>query len=266
VSASADSTTLEVKDLRAGYGSYEVLHGVDLAVPVGGIVALLGHNGAGKSTLLKAIFGAVPVRSGSIRFLGQDATRAQPFEKVGRGMRLVPQEGNIFPRLTVEENLRLGGLVHLADRRDGSTYMAKGMDSVYRLFPILFERRLAKAGVLSGGERQMLAIGIALMTSPRLILLDEPSSGLAPIMVQRLFETVLRISLGYGVAVLLVEQNVNEALRLAPTVYVMQEGRIVYRGPSADRERVIRHLWGLRHAPQPDEERAEQPHASGGAR
>jgi branched-chain amino acid transport system ATP-binding protein len=265
VSSSADSLTLEVLGLRAGYGTYEVLHGVDLVVPAGQIAALLGHNGAGKSTLLKAIFGAVPAGAGTVRFMGQDVTRAQPFEMASRGMRLVPQEGNIFPGLTVEENLRLGGLVHLADRKASSKRVADAMDSVVGIFPILAERRLAKAGVLSGGERQMLAMGIALMTSPRLILLDEPSAGLAPIMVQRLFETVLRINQGLGVAVLLVEQNVNEALRLAPTAYVMQEGRMVYEGPSADRERVIRHLWGLRHSDQPDQEHAEQPHAGGGA-
>jgi branched-chain amino acid transport system ATP-binding protein len=264
VSTATETATLEVRGLRAGYGTFEVLHGCDLVVPAGQIVALLGHNGAGKSTLLKAIFGAVPVGSGTVVFGGEDTTRARPFEKATRGMRLVPQDGNTFPTLTIQENLRLGGLVHLADRRDGARRLADQRDAIYQLFPILLERRLAKARVLSGGERQMLAIGIALMTSPRLILLDEPSAGLAPIMVQRLFGTVQRINRELGTAVLLVEQNVNEALRLAPTVYVMQEGRVVYQGPSADRERVIRHLWGLSHTIPPHEIQGEQPPADGG--
>jgi branched-chain amino acid transport system ATP-binding protein len=138
------------------------------------------------------------------------------------------------------------------------------MESVYQIFPILRERRFARARVLSGGERQMLAIAMAMMTSPRLILLDEPSAGLAPIMVQRLFDTVLKIHRELGTAVLLVEQNVNEALRLAPTAYVMQEGRMVYHGPSSDRERVIRHLWGLLQTAPPAVSQTGQPNAGGG--
>lgn len=250
----AAAAILEIRGLKAGYGSYEVLHGLDLDVPSGTIVALLGHNGGGKSTLLKGVFGVIPVSAGSVRFAGEDATRARPFEKASRGMRLVPQDRNTFPDLTVEENLRLGGLVQLADGRDGRAAVDEGLRETYELFPILRERRLAKAGVLSGGERQMLAMSIALMTRPRLILLDEPSAGLAPIMVQRLFDSVRRINKELGAAILLVEQNVSEALRLAEMVYVLQEGRLVFQGPSQDRERIIRHLWGLRQAPGPGSE------------
>lgn len=242
------SGILELRDVKAGYGTYEVLHGVNLDVPERAIVALLGHNGGGKSTLLKAIFGVISVASGTVRFAGEDATRARPFEKASRGLRLVPQEENTFPELTVEENLQLGGLVQLASKRGsaGRTQVEAALREVYELFPILEERRLAKARVLSGGERQMLAISIALMTRPRMILLDEPSAGLAPIMVQRLFDAVELINQELGMAILLVEQNVNAALRLAQRTYVMQEGRVVFHGPSADREAIIRHLWGLR--------------------
>src|SRR5713226_5892024 len=155
---------LEVQKLRSGYGNFEVLDGVDLNVAEGQIVSLLGHNGAGKSTLLKSVFGLVPVRGGTVRFGGADTTHARPFEKAALGIRFVPQEGNVFPNLLVEDNLRLGALKLPGDR----LALAVRIEEIYEIFPILRERRLHRARVLSGGERQMLAISIALMTAPRL--------------------------------------------------------------------------------------------------
>ena len=173
---------LEIRGLSAGYGNFEVLHRVDLEVPPRRIVGLLGHNGAGKSTLLKAVFGVVPVGEGRVVFSGSDTTHGRPFQKASLGIRFVPQEGNTFPNLSIEDNLRLGAV-----KLDGDARVAANrLEEIYGIFPILQQRRLAPARVLSGGERQMLAISIALMTSPKLLLLDEPSSGLSPIMVQRL--------------------------------------------------------------------------------
>ena len=254
---------LEVRNLGASYGDFEVLHAIDLTVGEGKVVALLGHNGAGKSALLKAIFGLLPVTAGKVSYDGVDATGARPFEKSALGIRFVPQEGNVFPSLSVEDNLRLGALkmsgahaaVSGAHAAVSGTRAAKmsgaraavnaRIAEIFETFPILRERRAAPARVLSGGERQMLAMSIALMTAPKLLLLDEPSSGLAPIAVHRLFEMIETIHQRSGAAVLLVEQNVNEALRLAGEVYVLEEGRLVFHGASSDKEQVVRHLWRL---------------------
>jgi branched-chain amino acid transport system ATP-binding protein len=219
---------LEVRDLTTGYGSFEVLHGVALDVPAKEIVALLGHNGAGKTTLLRALSGQLARWSGTVAF-------------GGRRLRYVPQERNVFPHLTVEANLRLGAY----PLSGGKQELAERLAGVFALFPVLAERRRASASVLSGGQRQMLAVGIALMTAPDLLLLDEPSTGLAPVMVARIFETLDQLRQQLGIAMLLVEQNVNEALRLAGTAYVMQEGRIVFHAPSEMKQEIIHHLWGL---------------------
>jgi branched-chain amino acid transport system ATP-binding protein len=232
---------LEIEQLRAGYGMFEVLDRVDLAVPDGATVALLGHNGAGKSTLLKTVFGLLPVRGGRVRFDGADVTRARAFEKGVLGMRFVPQDGNVFANLTIEDNLKLGALKLPGDR----AALAARIDEIYETFPILRERRAEAARVLSGGERQMLAISIALMTAPRLLLLDEPSAGLAPKLVQRLFDMVRQVQSRLSMAVLVVEQNVNEALRAAEDVYILEEGRIVYHGPSSEKKEIVRKLWRL---------------------
>ena len=232
---------LELRKLRAGYGTFEVLHDIDLQIADRSIVALVGHNGAGKSTLMKAAFGVVPVAGGTVVFDAADTTRGKPFDKCSAGIRLVPQEGNVFFGLTIEDNLRLGAL-KLPGGRDK---VDSRIGDIFDIFPILKERRAALARVLSGGERQMLAISIALMTSPKLLLLDEPSSGLAPILVTRLFEMIKTINERLGVAVLLVEQNVNEALKIATDVYVLEEGRMVFHGPSSERDSIIRHLWRL---------------------
>lgn len=232
---------LELSGLRAGYGAFEVLRGIDLAVADRAIVALVGHNGAGKSTLLKAIFGIVPVTGGAVRFGGTEITRGKSFDKCEAGIRLVPQEANVFFGLTIEDNLRLGALKLAGGRAD----VDKRIAEIFEIFPILKERSASLARVLSGGERQMLAISIALMTAPKLLLLDEPSAGLAPILVTRLFEMIKSINEQLGAAVLLVEQNVNEALKIASAAYVLEEGRMVFHGPSSERERIIRHLWRL---------------------
>jgi len=232
---------LEVAQLRSGYGMFEVLDRVDLAVPDGAIIALLGHNGAGKSTLLKAVFGLLPVRGGTVRFDGADVTRARAFEKGALGIRFVPQEGNVFPSLTIEDNLKMGALKLPGER--GA--LAARIEEVYEIFPILRERSAQAARVLSGGERQMLAISIALMTGPRLLLLDEPSAGLAPKLVQLLFDMIQEIQHRLNMAVLVVEQNVNEALRVAESVYILEEGRIVHHGPSSEKNQIVRKLWRL---------------------
>lgn len=232
---------LEIRNLRASYGEFEVLHGVDLTVGDGKMVALLGHNGAGKSALLKAVYGLLPITGGGVTFCGVDTTHARPFEKSALGIRFVPQEGNVFPNLSVEDNTRLGAL-RLPGERSG---LAARIGEIYDIFPILRERRMAPARVLSGGERQMLAMSIALMTAPKLLLLDEPSAGLAPIAVHQLFEAIRQIHGQLGASVLLVEQNVTEALRMAGEVYVLEEGRLVFQGSSQDKEQIVRRLWRL---------------------
>ena len=235
---------LEVRSLTSGYGSFEVLHGVSLSVPDNGIVALLGHNGAGKSTLLKSIVGELPLLGGQVLFKGQPRAGGGGAATARLGIRYVPQEGNTFPALSITDNLKLGAYAVKPDR----AALEQSMEQVFTLFPILRERRSALASVLSGGERQMLAISLGLMTAPQLLLLDEPSSGLAPITAQRVFDAIRQMCAELGTTVLLVEQNVNEALKLASHVYVMQEGRIVYAAPASDREAIIHHLWGLRRA------------------
>jgi ABC-type branched-subunit amino acid transport system ATPase component len=232
---------LNIRNLSGGYGRFKVLHEINLAVPDAAIVGLVGHNGAGKSTLLKAIFGMVPACGGSVMLDGTDRTRAQPFEKAELGIRYVPQEGNVFPGLTIEDNLRLGA--HKLP--GGAAQVSARIAEIYAIFPILRERQQSPARVLSGGERQMLAMSIALMTSPKLLLLDEPSAGLAPILVDRLFDMIHDIPARLGASVLLVEQNVNQALRVASEVYVLEEGRVVFHGPSSEKEQIVRHLWRL---------------------
>jgi branched-chain amino acid transport system ATP-binding protein len=236
----------EVRGLDIAYGNFEVLHHVDIAVGERRIVGLFGHNGAGKSSLLRGIYGILPVRAGKVTFAGEEITNDPPFQRAVRGMRLVPQERNVFANLSVEDNLRLGAL-RLAG--DASVHAARCED-VYETFPILRERYRARASVLSGGERQMLAISIALMTRPKLLLLDEPSSGLAPILVHRLFEMIAAIRDRFGTAVLLVEQNVKEALRIVDDASVLEEGRLVFSGHASDKDEIVRHLWRLHGARQ----------------
>jgi branched-chain amino acid transport system ATP-binding protein len=216
---------LEVDEIRTYYGSIEALKGVSLTVEEGEVVTLIGSNGAGKSTTLRSISGLSPARSGQIRFQGTDITRVPAHEIVSHGIALSPEGRHCFPRMTVRENLDLG-----AHHRRGSA-IAEDLERVFALFPRLQEREAQKAGTMSGGEQQMLAIGRALMARPRLLMLDEPSMGIAPILVQRIYETIAQINRD-GVTILLVEQNANYALDVSGRGYVLETGRVVLANDS----------------------------------
>jgi branched-chain amino acid transport system ATP-binding protein len=217
---------LEVRDLVTAYGSIEALHGISLEVEEGEIVALLGANGAGKTTALRTISGLLRPRSGEVRFAGERIDTRPAHEIVRLGLTHVPEGRWIFTLMTVDENLRLGAY---AERH----LPRATLDRVFALFPRLAERRGQLAGTLSGGEQQMLAMARALMARPRVLLLDEPSMGLAPVLVRAIFATISEINAG-GTTVLLVEQNANAALRLARRAYVLENGRIALAGPSAE--------------------------------
>ena len=212
---------LEIANLHVRFGRREVLHGVNLVVRQGEIVTLVGSNGAGKTTLLKTISGLVRPSDGSIVFDGERIDRMQPHAIIARGLVQIPEGRLLFPQMTVLEHLELGGL--RAENRAGP---AAALDRVFGLFPILAERRHQKAGTLSGGQQQMVAIGRGLMAAPRCLMLDEPSLGLAPIMVDTLADTIVSLHKS-GLTILLVEQRVDLALRLADRGYVMETGRIV---------------------------------------
>ncbi|HTU94711.1 MAG TPA: ABC transporter ATP-binding protein [Solirubrobacteraceae bacterium] len=216
---------LEVADIHTHYGSIEALKGVSLDVEEGEVVTLIGSNGAGKSTTLRSIAGLTPASSGHVRFSGQDITRVPAHEIVSYGIALSPEGRHCFPRMTVRENLDLG-----AYHRRGPE-IASDLDRVFALFPRLHEREKQKAGTMSGGEQQMLAIGRALMARPKLLMLDEPSMGIAPILVQRIYETIGEINKA-GVTILLVEQNANYALDVSKRGYVLETGRVVLANDS----------------------------------
>jgi len=217
---------LDIRDLCAGYGDGDVLRGVDLCVEASEIVAVLGSNGVGKSTLNRTISGVLRARAGAIRFDGAAIEREKPPAIVRRGLIHVPEGRRLFPKLSVEENLDLGSYRRASERR------AANRERVFAIFPRLYERRRQRAGTLSGGEQQMLAIGRGLMAEPRLIILDEPSLGLSPVLVEELFALIARIHAD-GVAVLLVEQNVVQSLEIARRAYILAEGRCVMAGPAA---------------------------------
>ncbi|MFI5039668.1 MAG: ABC transporter ATP-binding protein [Solirubrobacterales bacterium] len=218
---------LEVSDIRARYGAIEALKGVSLTVEEGEVVTLIGSNGAGKSTTLRSISGLTPASAGTVTFDGEDITRVPAHEIVVRGIALSPEGRHCFPRMTVRENLELG-----AHRRTKGPEIGEDLDRVFSLFPRLQERERQKAGTMSGGEQQMLAIGRALMARPKLLMLDEPSMGIAPILVARIYETIGEINKS-GVAILLVEQNANYALDISSRGYVLETGRVVLLGESA---------------------------------
>jgi len=220
---------LSVEGLHAGYGSIEVLHGVSVQVQTGEIVTILGANGAGKSTLLKTISGVLPCKGGHVLLNGQDIGCLPPNKLVRLGMCHVPEGKQVFQSLTVEENLRLGAYCFRSGRDRRRT--EDDMERVFTLFPRLAERRRQKAGTLSGGEQQMLAIGRGLMGRPKLLLLDEPSLGLAPIIIEAIFSTIMNLR-GEGITILLVEQNVRVALEIADRGYVLQNGQVALEGPS----------------------------------
>jgi branched-chain amino acid transport system ATP-binding protein len=217
---------LEVSDIRARYGAIEALKGVSLTVEEGEVVTLIGSNGAGKSTTLRSISGLTPASAGTVTFDGEDITRVPAHEIVVRGIALSPEGRHCFARMTVRENLELG-----AHRRAKGPEIGEDLDRVFSLFPRLQERERQKAGTMSGGEQQMLAIGRALMARPKLLMLDEPSMGIAPILVARIYETIGEINKS-GVAILLVEQNANYALDISSRGYVLETGRVVLLGES----------------------------------
>jgi len=219
---------LELNDIHTYYGAIHALKGVSLRVGAGEIVTLIGANGAGKSTTLRSINGLNHPRQGTISFQGQDITNASPHAIVKNGIAQSPEGRRLFPRMTVTENLEMG-----AFQRTDSENFKGDMDRVFELFPRLFERRTQKAGTMSGGEQQMCAIGRALMARPKLLLLDEPSMGLAPIFVEKIFEIVIEIN-RQGTPVLLVEQNALMALDIANRGYVLETGRVALEGPAAE--------------------------------
>jgi branched-chain amino acid transport system ATP-binding protein len=214
---------LTIEGLCSCYGRIEVLHGISLDVRQGEIVTLVGSNGAGKTTLLKAVSGVQPVSGGSIRFGDHPIERAAPHERVRRGIVQVPEGRQVFAPLTVEDNLRLGAFIRV-DRE-----VAKDLERIYETFPVLAQRRNTPAGELSGGQQQMLAIARALMARPKLMLLDEPSMGLAPVLVEQIFLMIKELK-AQGLTILLVEQNANAALGIADRGYVIETGRIVMNG------------------------------------
>jgi branched-chain amino acid transport system ATP-binding protein len=220
---------LTLDSVVSGYGQIMAVKGVVLEVAEGEIVALIGSNGAGKSTTLRTISGLVRRRSGKISFDGRDISGMQPHEIVAHGISLVPEGRGIFSRLTVVENLQMG-----AYRRGGGVDLREDLDRVFELFPRLKERARQSGGTLSGGEQQMLAIGRALMASPRLLLLDEPSMGLSPILTQTIFETIRDINTRLQTTILLVEQNAFMALAVASRGYVIESGRIVLKAASSE--------------------------------
>ncbi len=241
--AAMGAPLLDVSGLSVSYGKVEALHGIDLAVPAGTIVTVIGPNGAGKTTLLSAIMGLLPAR-GAISLDGRPQRRVEIEQMVAAGLNLVPEKRELFGEMSVEDNLLLGAFQRY---RSGHRDQAASMEEVYGLFPRLKERRQQLAATLSGGERQMLALGRALMAKPRLLLLDEPSLGLAPRIVKEIFQIIAELR-RRGVAILLVEQNARAALQTADYAYVLETGQVVLAGPArelADDPRVVESYLGL---------------------
>jgi branched-chain amino acid transport system ATP-binding protein len=219
---------LELRDVTLFYNRIQALHGISLEVAEGEVVALIGANGAGKTTTMRAISGLRPIASGAIRFEGDDISKLRPDLRVVRGLCQSPEGRGIFPGMTVLENLEMGAYT----RRDKAG-VASDLARIFELFPRLAERRRQAAGTMSGGEQQMLAVGRALMSKPKLLLLDEPSMGLAPMLIQQIFSIIGEIN-RQGMTVLVVEQNAQQALKIAQRAYVLETGRIVKSGTGAD--------------------------------
>jgi branched-chain amino acid transport system ATP-binding protein len=218
---------LELEDVDTYYGQIHILQGVNLVVREGELVCLLGGNASGKSTTLKTVLGIVRPRNGAVRLDGEEITRRPTAHRIARGLAIVPENRRVFAPMTVLENLEMGA--YLRPRAD----LKEEFERVYTLFPLLYERRRQLAGTLSGGEQQMLAMGRALMSKPRLLLMDEPSMGLAPILVERSFEIIQQVHQS-GVAMLVVEQNANVSLSIADRGYVLSTGRVVLEGKAAE--------------------------------
>ena len=220
---------LEVSNLEVSYGSIRALHGVSLRVPEKSIVTLIGANGAGKSSTLRALSGLIKTRAGTVKYEGAEITKLAPHKIVARGLCHVPEGRMIFPNLTIDENLRMGAFL----RRDPKG-IAADMDYAFSIFPRLLERRKQLAGTMSGGEQQMLAIARALLSKPRFLMLDEPSLGIAPLLVKSIFQKIVEINRTQGLTILLVEQNANLALEVSSYGYVLETGKVILEGPSVE--------------------------------
>ncbi|MDB9862293.1 ABC transporter ATP-binding protein [Litorivicinus sp.] len=204
------------RDMTGGYGAADILHDCTIGVEKGQIAVVVGPNGAGKSTAMKAVFGMLPLRSGQVIFNGEDVTQLKPEDRVLRGMSFVPQNQNVFTSMSVEENLEMGAFIRTDDITDS-------LNQVYDLFPVLKEKRKQPAGQLSGGQRQQVAVGRALMTQPKVLMLDEPTAGVSPIVMDELFDRIIEIA-RMGVAILMVEQNAKQALEIADKGFVLVQG------------------------------------------
>jgi branched-chain amino acid transport system ATP-binding protein len=215
-SAEPGSPFLVGEMMTGGYGAVDILHGCTIAVEKGQIAVIVGPNGAGKSTAMKAVFGMLPLRAGHVRLMGEDITKLSPQARVAKGMAFVPQTQNIFTTMTVEENLEMGAFLRRDDIRTT-------LDQVYALFPILKSKRHQKAGELSGGQRQQVAVGRALMTQPKVLMLDEPTAGVSPIVMDELFDRIIEVARA-GISILMVEQNARQALMIADRGYVLVQG------------------------------------------
>jgi branched-chain amino acid transport system ATP-binding protein len=213
---------LEARGMTGGYGAADILHDLTITVARGEIAVIVGPNGAGKSTAMKAVFGMLNVRQGSVRLDGEDITDLSPQARVAKGMGFVPQTNNIFASMTVEENLEMGAFIRRDDIR-------ATMEQVYHLFPILKDKRRQPAGELSGGQRQQVAVGRALMTQPKVLMLDEPTAGVSPIVMDELFDRIIEVS-RTGIPILMVEQNARQALEIADRGYVLVQGRNAHTG------------------------------------
>jgi branched-chain amino acid transport system ATP-binding protein len=237
-SADPRQDILQVDDLRSGYGRKQILFGCGLRVRVGEVVSLLGHNGAGKTTLLRTVFGTLPVKGGRVFFEGDDISRSSATRNKRRGMSLIPSERIVFPTLSVVDNLRLGANTERSPQRRSAR-----LEEISEKFPILKERAHQLAGTLSGGQQRLLAIGMALMSGPKLLLLDEPSLGLAPTAVDTVFSVIGTLAKENDLAVLLVEQNIRHALEASERSYVMRSGTVIGEYASADLLSMDRTQW-----------------------
>ena len=215
-------TFLSGENLVVGYGAADILHGCSIDVNKGEIAVIVGPNGSGKSTAMKAIFGMLTLKSGSVKIDGEDITSVSVFERVKKGMAFVPQTNNVFASLTVEENLEMGAFLQKDD-------FSSTIDEVYSLFPVLREKRKQEAGELSGGQRQQVAVGRALMTKPKVLMLDEPTAGVSPIIMDELFDRIIEVS-KRGISILMVEQNAKQALNIADKGFVLTQGNNKFTG------------------------------------